>query len=129
MVQILPPLFFLKREGEMDNFIILILTHFVSDWFFQPTEWAIKKRENEVHRVLHSIQYALIFLPVLYFLNISLLWIIYLSVTHFIIDSYIPVSLWHKYYHAIFSKAKTPSFVSIVDDQIIHILLLIPMVL
>ena len=113
----------------IDTFLILILTHFVSDWMFQPTEWALKKRENEKHRMLHSIQYALVFLPVLYFLNISLLWVVYLSATHFVVDSYIPVTLWHKYYHTMFSKAKAPLFVSIVDDQIIHILLLLPLVL
>jgi hypothetical protein len=112
----------------MDQFIALILAHFVSDWFFQPASWANAKHKDWRIRLLHSIQYAVIFLPVLLFLNISLYWMLYLLATHFIVDSYIPVKSWNKI-RDLGSKKKSPVWLMIVQDQIIHILLLIPLIL
>jgi len=114
-------------------FIILVLTHFVSDYFFQPTYWGMNKIRKFSARLLHSIQYALIFLPVFYFLHINFLWLIYLFATHFIVDTYIPVQLWNKYIrNAVKRKSlpknEPPRSVIIVEDQIIHILLLIPLI-
>ena len=113
-------------------FIILVLTHFVSDWMMQPTAWGSTKIKNWKTRFLHSIQYSIIFLPVFYFLSISLYWGFYLFITHFIIDSYIPVTFWNKHIRNAINKRKIkkgepPVFITIVEDQIIHILLLIPL--
>jgi len=107
-------------------FIILVLTHFVSDWFFQPAIWGITKIKNWKTRFVHSIQYSVIFFPVLFFLNISLYWGFYLFITHFIIDSYVPVRLWDKI-RDIGSKQESPMWLMTVQDQIIHMLLLIPL--
>ena len=65
-------------------------------------------------------------------LNISLLWTFYLAITHMIGDSFIPLNLWNKYYRNALkrkslSKGEPPFFVQAVEDQIIHILLLIPL--
>jgi len=111
----------------MDPFIILVLTHFVSDWLFQPTKWALTKIRNWKPRLFHSIQYAIIFLPVFWVLNVSLYWLIYLLITHYIVDSYVPVKIWNKM-RDFGSKKKTQGELMIVQDQIIHILLLIPLV-
>jgi len=113
----------------MEAFIILVLTHFISDWIFQPTAWALTKEKNWKPRILHGLQYALVFLPVLMYLKISLWWMVYLAATHFIVDSRDIVNLWHKHYTNRLSKDRAPFFVSIVDDQIIHILLLLPLVI
>jgi len=111
----------------MDPFIILVLTHFVSDWFFQPTKWALTKIQNRKSRLFHSIQYIMIFLPVLWILNIGLYWLIYLFATHYIIDSYAPVKIWNKI-RDFGSKKQSQMGLMTVQDQIIHILLLIPLV-
>lgn len=114
-----------------ETFIILILVHFVSDWFFQPTYWGDLKYKSKKHLAYHSIQYALIFLPVFYFLGINYLWTIYLFVAHFIIDTRIPIDLWNENIRNAISKksiakGKPDFFIKVVEDQILHILLLIP---
>ncbi len=110
----------------IETFVVLILTHFISDWFFQLRKWAIKKRKNWKPRLYHSIQYSIVFIPSLLVLHINLLWLIYLFITHFIIDSYKIVEFWNKIL-TFGEKTKTPEFIQIVQDQIIHILLLIPL--
>lgn len=109
----------------IEIFIILILTHFASDWFFTLYRWSIRKRKNWKPRLYHSIQYALIFLPVLLILKLNFLWLFYLFITHFIIDSYKIVENWNKI-QCFKEKAKMPLYMQIVQDQILHILLLIP---
>lgn len=116
-----------------ETFIILILAHFVSDWFFQPTYWGDNKSKNKKYLTYHSIQYAIIFLPVFYFLGINYLWAIYLFVAHFIIDTRIPINLWNDHVRNAISKKKIPKghpdfFIKVVEDQILHILLLIPII-
>lgn len=110
----------------INNFIILILTHFVSDWFFQPAKWGNNKIKNFKPRLYHSIQYAVIFLPVLYFLNINLLWSLWLFMTHLIIDSYKFVNWWNK---SIRGDKKSPIWICTIQDQVIHVLLLIPLII
>ena len=126
------PAIFLKMNSEI--FIILVLAHFVSDYFFQPTYWGIKKLKYQINKwnLFHSLQYTLIFLPVLYFLNISLYWAIYLFAAHFITDTYLPVNLWNKYIRNAINKNKIPkneppNSVEAVEDQIIHLLILLPL--
>ena len=110
----------------IDNFIILILTHFVSDWFFQPTKWALNKVKVTKYRFFHCIQYLILFIPVLYFLKINLLWLFWIFLSHFFIDDYKILTWWSKSVH----KEKKPLFwLMIVRDQILHVLVLIPLVL
>jgi hypothetical protein len=119
----------------MDPFVILLLTHFISDYFFHPTYWGILNKKGLKcwkPNLFHSIQYAVIFLPVLYFLNINMFWALYLLATHFVVDTYIPVRLWNRHIRNAIGKKKIPkneppSSVEKVEDQIIHILLLIPL--
>ncbi len=108
----------------IDNFIILILTHFVSDWFFQPSKWALKKQSNLKYRFYHSIQYTVLFLPVFYFLNINFLWLFWIFFTHLYIDSYSFVKGWNKF---IKGDKNSPMWLQTVQDQILHILVLIPL--
>lgn len=119
----------------MDVFAILLLTHFVSDYFFHPTWWGMQNKKGMKFwkpNLFHSIQYAVIFLPVLYVLNINLLWALYLVATHFIVDTYIPVQLWNRHIRNAINKKKIPKneppkSVEIVEDQILHILFLLPL--
>lgn len=113
-------------------FIILVLTHFVSDYFFQPSYWGRTKVKNWKTRLLHSIQYALVFAPVLYLLSINLLWLIYLGLTHFVIDSYALVHLWNNSIKNAIKRKELPEneppfSIVITEDQILHILILIPL--
>lgn len=111
----------------MDPFIILVLTHFVSDWFFQPTPWAIKKVKYFRPRLYHAIQYSVIFLPVLYFLNLSLLWVFWIFITHLLLDDYKLVKWWSKVIKRGTSKTH-PSWINVIQDQVLHVLVLIPVV-
>jgi hypothetical protein len=109
-----------------EELLILIITHFVSDWLFQPERWAVKKEKIAKYRFFHSIQYIILFIPVLYILNISLLWLIWLFLTHFLLDDYKFVNWWNK--HIKGNKGKIVWLI-IVEDQILHILALIPLIL
>jgi len=110
----------------IDNFAILVLTHFVSDWFLQPREWAVNKTKKFKPRFYHCIQYTILFLPVLYFLQINLLWLIWIFLTHLFIDSYKFVNWWNK---KVKMEKETPREILTVQDQILHILVLIPLVI
>jgi hypothetical protein len=109
-----------------EQLLFLIITHFVSDWFFQPAKWAVSKSSNAKHRFFHSLQYTALFIPVLYLLNISLLWIIWIFLTHFFIDDYKIVNWWNV--HIKKEKNKLP-WLNMVEDQILHILILVPLIL
>lgn len=108
----------------LSNFTILILTHFVSDWFFQLDKWGVNKMTNFKYLLYHCIQYSILFLPVLYFLKINLLWSVWIFVTHLAIDNYKFVTFWNKYVKRI--SKPLPNWFPVVQDQIIHILVLIP---
>ncbi len=110
-----------------DELLILIITHFVSDWLFQPGKWAVKKIKIFKYRFLHSIQYTLLFIPVLYLLNISLLWLIWIFATHLFIDSYKLVNFWNSKIRN--RGVENPHWIDIVQDQILHIIILIPLIL
>ena len=107
----------------IEAFTILILAHFVSDWLFQPAKWAVKKHQNLKYRFFHSIQYIILFIIVLYFLNISLYWVIWIFFTHLFIDSYAFVRWWNRY---IRGDKNAPMWIQTIQDQILHIIVLIP---
>jgi|WetSurMetagenome_2_1015567.scaffolds.fasta_scaffold124730_2 hypothetical protein len=109
-----------------EELLILIITHFVSDWLFQPAKWAISKSSNAKHRLFHSLQYTVLFVPVLCLLDISLFWIVWIFLTHFFIDDYKLVNWWN--FHVKKEKNKIP-WLNMVEDQILHILILVPLIL
>jgi hypothetical protein len=109
----------------MDTFLIFILTHFVSDWLFQPATWGSQKLKNFKPRLYHAIQYAVIFLPVLYFLGLNLWWFFWIFLTHLYLDSYKFVNLWNKYVRKA-TPDNCPHWIFVIQDQIFHILVLIP---
>ena len=110
----------------ISNFSILILVHFVSDFFFQPEKWAVNKDKVFKYLLFHSIQYALPFLIVFYYINVNLLWGIWIFATHMAIDSRKVIPWWNK---KIKRAKNTPEWLTIVEDQLIHILVLIPIIL
>jgi len=109
----------------INNFMVLILTHLVSDWFFQPTKWALGKHKSLKYRFYHCVQYSLLFLPILYLLELNLLWFFWIFATHLLIDSYVIVRWWGR----ILGDKKSPMWLQTVRDQILHILVLLPIVL
>ncbi len=109
-----------------DELFFLILTHFVSDWFFQPAKWAVEKSKNVKYRFFHVIQYTIPFILVLYLLNINLLWLIWIFLTHFFLDSYRFVNWWNR---KIKGEKEKITWLIMVEDQILHILVLIPVIL
>jgi hypothetical protein len=110
----------------IEKLCILIITHFVSDWFFQPGKWAVEKSKNAKYRALHAIQYTILFVPVLYLLNINLFWLAWIFLTHLFFDDYKFVNWWNKNIKK--EKEKIPWLI-MVEDQILHILVLIPLIL
>ena len=110
----------------IENFTILTLTHFVSGWFFQPEEWALKKRENAKPRLFHCIQYTILFIPILYLLKLNFIWLGWIFLTHFFIDDYKFINWWNR---KLKKEKKTPEWMKIVQDQTLHLLVLVPIVI
>lgn len=82
-------------------FSLLVFWHFVSDWVFQSHDEAMKKPTHHLIRARHCALYAILFLPVLITLNLTLLQVaaaaFLLFVSHFIEDTYYPILLWAKH--------------------------------
>ncbi len=80
---------------------ILVLCHFAFDWLYQSHAEAIAKSKSRKVRFWHCVKYTVPFLPVLWFFGMD--WqschrsLLILFVTHYVIDSYVPVMLWAKY--------------------------------
>ena len=111
----------------LSNLTILILFHFVSDFFFQPGKWGENKIKHFKPRFFHAIQYSIVFLPVLYFLRLNMLWVLWIFVTHLLIDSYKFVNWWNIRIRK--TTKEVPGWFLVVQDQILHILVLLPIVI
>lgn len=110
-----------------ERLIFLIITHLVSDFLFQPGKWGSQKIKQFKYRLLHSLQYSLLFLVAFYFMKINLLWTIWIFVAHLFVDSYKLVTFWN---NKIRSRGiETPHWMIITQDQILHVLSLIPIIL
>ncbi len=109
-----------------EELIILIITHFVSDWLFQPAKWSVSKRNNWKHKLFHSLQYTALFIPVLYLIKINLFWCIWILAIHFFIEDHKFVNWWNK---RIKGEKKEIFWLTIVEDQILHIVILVPLIL
>jgi len=108
----------------ISDFSILILIHFISDWFFQIHSWAVEKTKNYKARLLHCLQYTVFFIPVFYFLNINYSWLLWIFGTHFLIDDRKFLIWWNKS----IKRAQNPlDWIIIVQDQVLHILVLVPL--
>jgi hypothetical protein len=83
-------------------FVVLVFLHFIADWVFQTHFEAVNKTKNAYIRFIHCVIYAtLVTVPLTFIVPLSLtggiLAYVTLLVSHFIIDTYIPVYLWAKY--------------------------------
>lgn len=150
---------FLTKVGSI--FALAVFWHFIADWVFQSNQEAITKSRDSEVRAWHCIKYtAMMMLP---FIGMSIMghWLVacavgfILFVSHYVIDSYVPVMLWAKYlrkhpafneykyvevrkgeYHkvtddeAFMKMASTPIglILIITMDQLFHIAFLIPVV-
>ena len=104
------------------QYTILVFTHFISDWFLQPAKWGRTKTKKFSSLLLHSIQYSILFIPIFLWLKISLLWVLFIFITHLAIDNYKFVRWWNK---KIKGEPKPPAWFETVQDQILHLLVLI----
>ena len=76
-----------------DLFVVLLVCHLVVDFLLQPTWMAMNKHKlNHPASWLHSLSHAIILSP---FLSWGPLAVVFVS--HLLIDTYIPVSIWLKY--------------------------------
>jgi hypothetical protein len=125
-------------------FSILVFYHFFADWMFQSHKEAFEKSKNWKVRFYHCYKYTLFFVPLFYLYQFAgayaYLSLLVLFVSHFIIDSYIPVILWAKYcrkYPGFEGKSLEDGFkelistplgiiLMIVMDQFFHICFLLP---
>ncbi len=84
---------------------LLSFVHFIVDWGFQSHNEAMQKATNKLVRARHCVVYTMGLLPLVIFLfagkgdseaicfSLFLLW-----VSHFLIDTYIPVYVWALYF-------------------------------
>lgn len=82
-------------------FGLLVFWHFVADWLFQSHKEALAKASFPTVRAIHCIKYTLAFLPIFWLLraeNLTVVWsMLTLLLSHYVIDSYVPVMLWAKH--------------------------------
>jgi len=96
---------------------VLVLCHFAFDWVYQSHSEALQKARNPVIRFWHCLKYAVPFVPVLWLFGLELFSLrmvssfLILFVSHFFIDTYVPVMLWAKYLR------KAPQFDLVIKDQ------------
>jgi hypothetical protein len=115
----------------MTFFENLMIAHFIGDWILQPSSMGIQKSSNWKIRFLHCLIYTACF----FWLNwIACFWIF---ITHFIIDSYMPL-FWFRKSRGDFKTIEefktsfnTPAgfFINVVLDQIFHIITFLPVIL
>jgi hypothetical protein len=104
--------------GDMS---ILVLIHFVSDFFFQPGSWAKDKIHHFKPLLYHSIQYTIPFLIAFYFMDISLLWGLLIFASHFIIDNRQILNWWNR----VRGEKNCPEWIILVQDQALHLVIII----
>lgn len=82
-------------------FALLTFWHFVADWLFQSHVEAMAKAKDRDVRAWHCVKYALAFVPVMLVFRLDIVPTLaaftILLVSHYIIDSYVPVMLWAKH--------------------------------
>ena len=82
-------------------FAVLVFWHFLADWTFQTHKEALAKAKNFWVRTRHCAVYAVMF----WFLFLAVgfhgpragIATMILFMSHFVIDTYVPVMLWAKY--------------------------------
>lgn len=114
----------------------LVVLHVIGDWILQWDSMARTKALNPKVRALHCTIYCLPFIPFLYSMPF---WLAYLWITHFIIDSYLPLYHYRRLTKdpdaqtiAQFAAAfDTPRgmVIYVAYDQIFHLLTMIPIAL
>jgi hypothetical protein len=97
---------------------ILIVLHFVSDFFFQPGSWARGKIHHFKPLLYHSIQYTIPFLIAFYFMKISLWWSLLIFGVHMAIDNRKLLDWWNELRH----EKDCPGWIEMIQDQAIHII-------
>jgi len=130
-------------------FSLLTFIHFFADWLFQTDHEAVNKSRNWKIRARHCAIYTIFFIPVILSMSVYGWWLVAclanLYISHFIIDTYLPVYFWAKYFRAMpvfkdetltpdeqFRKAWTQPIAPILFitvDQIMHLLFLWPVVI
>lgn len=82
-------------------FAVLTFVHFFADWLFQSHFEATNKHKNAKVRAWHCLIYTIAFIPILLVMDVSvtamIISLFILFISHFFIDTYIPVYLWAKY--------------------------------
>jgi hypothetical protein len=130
-------------------FAFLTFIHFFADWLFQTDYEARNKSKNWKIRAVHCVVYTLFFIPAMMLMGFSGWWLLAgisnLFISHFIIDTYLPVFYWAKYMRKmeIFNNNKLTQQEQFIEawkqpvapilfitvDQILHLLFLWPIVL
>jgi hypothetical protein len=98
-------------------FSLAVFWHFVADWFPQSHQEALAKSQNADTRAWHCSKYTLVMMAPLIGTNlitrpyVAFACAMILYVSHYIIDSYVPVLLWAKYLR------KHPAFDNVMSDK------------
>lgn len=85
-------------------FSLAVFWHFVADWFPQSHQEALTKARDPEVRAVHCAKYTLAFLFPMMFIGLVNKYALLLAIgailfgSHYVIDSYVPVLLWAKYF-------------------------------
>lgn len=93
-----------QRLGAFGGvFALLVFWHFVADWTFQTNKEALAKAKDRSVRFRHCLSYTVMFAVAFMVMGskgsnwAQLASCAILFISHFVIDSYVPVMLWAKW--------------------------------
>lgn len=108
-------------------FEAFLITHLVIDWIFQ-TKWeSSNKATQTLPLIIHCFIYTAGFIPAFLFFKINLLWLLFIFVSHIVIDRRNLVTWLLEDFRG-FKKEKTPELLYLIlwvgVDQTLHLLVL-----
>jgi len=112
----------------MSIFEWLIVVHLVADWVLQTEYQALNKAEGKFfNRALwaHCVNYTACFIPVIFWGNLPVWWLLWILSTHLFLDRRWPI-IWirlHVHHDSPENIAKS-FWLTIAVDQVAHILVL-----
>lgn len=123
----------LERRNTMNVFEMLVLAHLVGDWILQTEHQAMHKMNGPFFNeplCSHCLVYTLCFIPIFWLMQINWLWLLLIFWSHMFLDRRWPVIWWIKHVKRTSDETiKNLFWLVIAVDQIMHILILVPIAL
>lgn len=101
----------------------LVLAHLVGDFLLQQERHALTKHSDLRSLVIHCAQYTATFIPVLFVYGLSIWWALWIFLLHVAVDNGKFVQWWSIH---VTGQKKPDFWLLVVRDQVLHLLVLVP---